>query len=551
MTQTNLDYLLQVTAAGATRPPGSSARGSEPSPAFGDHFTRSASAVQDPSNRAGGQNSAGQDTTQRPGNPSSHDTPQGAAQEPSGRAADRQVNNNDHAAATGDVSDRAGESSSVDAEKGVPPTGQSAGDEDNSTDDEKSNDLPDGAEQAAATAANSATINTPLATAESADIANFATQAAADATITFSATTDEDAASEKISTNALKLAADQRGLQQEPEQHTSTAQSASSGDADQLTVRPEVGKSAGTKDKSAVEASRGEGERPKVETTARQAAASELSPELEATLTGNGADGPVDELAAHDPSEDTNASADESRGRKTSDANSRTGWTATAQTAVVAAIAGKAAAQTGESSANANSAENAAQPTVKAAAPKSDALVNMLGRPNAGGSPVNRGGRAAGDDELPRVDPARFIGRVAKAFHTAQERGGTLQLRLSPPELGSIRLELTVKEGVMTAALETETAAARRVLLDHLPALRERLAEQNIRVERFDVDVRREGGGSQADDRAAQHQQHNHQPDQPPPRRQPVNQSRLGEGAPPDTRTIPTRTNDTQINLVA
>jgi len=117
-----------------------------------------------------------------------------------------------------------------------------------------------------------------------------------------------------------------------------------------------------------------------------------------------------------------------------------------------------------------------------------------------------RGNRVNGGDEMPRIDPARFVGRVAKAFHTAQERGGTLQIRLSPPELGAMRLELSVKDGVMTAFLETETTSARRALLEHLPALRERLAEQNIRVERFDVDVRREGTGGQADPRGTQDQ---------------------------------------------
>ena len=46
----------------------------------------------------------------------------------------------------------------------------------------------------------------------------------------------------------------------------------------------------------------------------------------------------------------------------------------------------------------------------------------------------------------------------------------------------------------MSAKVEVETAAARNVLLDNLPALRERLAEQDIRIEKFDVDVRRDGG---------------------------------------------------------
>jgi flagellar hook-length control protein FliK len=105
----------------------------------------------------------------------------------------------------------------------------------------------------------------------------------------------------------------------------------------------------------------------------------------------------------------------------------------------------------------------------------------------------------------PRVDTARFVGRVTRAFHFAQERGGTLQLRLSPPELGSLRLELIVKDGVLSANLEAETPAAKQLLLENLPALRERLAEQNVRVERFDVDIRRENQDAQ--NSAQQHSQ--------------------------------------------
>jgi flagellar hook-length control protein FliK len=112
-----------------------------------------------------------------------------------------------------------------------------------------------------------------------------------------------------------------------------------------------------------------------------------------------------------------------------------------------------------------------------------------------------------------------------------------------------MRLELAVKDGVMTAALETETAAARRVLLEHLPALRDRLAEQNIRIERFDVDVRREGSGGQADPRAPQDRQPQQQGH--PERRQPAMQQR--ESAAPRSFTpiaLPL-TNNPGINLVA
>jgi flagellar hook-length control protein FliK len=60
---------------------------------------------------------------------------------------------------------------------------------------------------------------------------------------------------------------------------------------------------------------------------------------------------------------------------------------------------------------------------------------------------------------------------------------------LHPPELGSLRLELTVRSGKLSARLEAETEAARSLIVDNLPALRQRLAEHQIRVERFDVDL--------------------------------------------------------------
>lgn len=111
---------------------------------------------------------------------------------------------------------------------------------------------------------------------------------------------------------------------------------------------------------------------------------------------------------------------------------------------------------------------------------------------------------AAGGDSLSEVDRVRFVQRVARAMHTAADRGGELRLRLSPPELGSLKLEVTVHEGVLSARLETETPVARQVLMDNLPALRERLAEQNIKIDRFDVDVRDGSSGSSSDQTAGQ-----------------------------------------------
>lgn len=89
----------------------------------------------------------------------------------------------------------------------------------------------------------------------------------------------------------------------------------------------------------------------------------------------------------------------------------------------------------------------------------------------------------------PEVDRVRFVQRVARAFNSVGNQGGTLRLRLSPPELGSLKIEIDVRGSTMTARIEAETSAARTVLLESVPALRERLADQNIKIDKFDVDL--------------------------------------------------------------
>ncbi len=162
---------------------------------------------------------------------------------------------------------------------------------------------------------------------------------------------------------------------------------------------------------------------------------------------------------------------------------------------------------------NAVTSDNDSQKAGKPSTSRTDSLSHPLGKLQLGSGRTTGLGRGEEGQDKPQVDPARFVSRVSKAFQTAQQRGGTLQLRLSPPELGALRLELSVKDGAMTAVLQTETDTARRVLLDHLPALRDRLAEQNIRIERFDVDVRREDNGGHADGRML-HNQEQRQQDQ-------------------------------------
>lgn len=132
----------------------------------------------------------------------------------------------------------------------------------------------------------------------------------------------------------------------------------------------------------------------------------------------------------------------------------------------------------------------------------------------SGGDAAAHGPKTA-DVTLSQADRVRFVQRVEQAFQSVGDQGGSVRLRLSPPELGSLRIEISVNKGQMNARVETETPAARNVLLDNLPALRERLAQHDINVQRFDVDLMDRSMGGSAGQTPQQYQDSSYR--SPPP----------------------------------
>jgi flagellar hook-length control protein FliK len=122
------------------------------------------------------------------------------------------------------------------------------------------------------------------------------------------------------------------------------------------------------------------------------------------------------------------------------------------------------------------------------------------------------GDTVARGTSLTDADQARFVDRVARAVQATGDRGGTLRLRLSPPELGSLTLEIKVQGGAVTARVEADTPAARTLLIENLPLLRERLAEHGMRVDQFDVDLTDRHAGGTPDDLQQNDQQQEGRP---------------------------------------
>jgi flagellar hook-length control protein FliK len=135
---------------------------------------------------------------------------------------------------------------------------------------------------------------------------------------------------------------------------------------------------------------------------------------------------------------------------------------------------------------------------------------------------LSKSSNPAGRRATVEVDTTRLLTRVTRAFAAAREREGEIRLRLSPPELGSLRLDVRVQDGALVARLQTETDAARTAILENLSTLRDRLSEQGVRIERFDVDLmQRQPGGM---------------PDQPGGRQQDFPTSPLRVAPPPRAR---------------
>ena len=76
--------------------------------------------------------------------------------------------------------------------------------------------------------------------------------------------------------------------------------------------------------------------------------------------------------------------------------------------------------------------------------------------------------------------------RLARGLHSAlQQRGGAITLRLTPPEMGTVRIEVQIRSGVVSAQFHAETAAAKSMLQGQLAQLRQSLESQGLSVERL------------------------------------------------------------------
>jgi flagellar hook-length control protein FliK len=545
MSQTNIEYLFQLTGPLAGRALSAPGQGGEVDSLFGDHLSLASATTHSETQKQPLAGAASAADLLPSGGPPSDAAPASASNEQTDGGANGPIASMHDDGQAADIHDQAPAANENDA---IHENAESSDEDadlakraDNDSDDETDSEFADAATAASSQSAEPAAATTPL---------NIATKLAQAARVTTDESADSELADEVATAGrraAKVAAADGNAVQSFLDSGAIVSGESADVGVQSLTD----GHHGATHPVLSEESNDTKSSRP-VKGGKRRAAAvvnaeatGQTAVEQPATEESN-----ANEATSSDPADakDANEARRGRHARASALSASRAENSQAGSESADAAIVSVVPIQADSANANGEAAQDTS-PVAKGAAAKGEAIVATAGRLQPGAVTARRGGRTNGHDDAPRVDAARFVGRVAKAFQTAHERGGTLQLRLSPPELGSLRLELTVKDGVMTAALETESASARRVLLDHLPALRDRLAEQNIRVERFDVDVRRDGSGEQADPRAF-HDGQNSRHGEPEQRRRQRILSHVSESARPVAPTASPATNN-GINIIA
>ena len=115
------------------------------------------------------------------------------------------------------------------------------------------------------------------------------------------------------------------------------------------------------------------------------------------------------------------------------------------------------------------------------------------GRADQGRSEVARSN--AGTPISPYQE-TKLVQRVMRGLEQLANGGGQVRLRLHPPELGSLQMTLRMEAGQVFAKLDVESTTARDALLSNAQTLRDRLAEQGLKVASFEVEVSTDSSGT-------------------------------------------------------
>lgn len=119
---------------------------------------------------------------------------------------------------------------------------------------------------------------------------------------------------------------------------------------------------------------------------------------------------------------------------------------------------------------------------------------------DSGGLQINQGadGSSSLTNRMGGAQDSRMMSRVMRSLTAMMnQRGGVMNMRLDPPELGELRIQMALGRGSVSATFEAANEQTQAMLNKNLSALRTALESQGLTVERLHVHIN-QGSGAQA-----------------------------------------------------
>lgn len=104
--------------------------------------------------------------------------------------------------------------------------------------------------------------------------------------------------------------------------------------------------------------------------------------------------------------------------------------------------------------------------------------------------------RSNSGTQISAYQEGKLVQRVMRGIEQLANGGGQVRLRLHPPELGALQMSLRMEGGQVFAKLEVENTTARDALLNNVQTLKDRMADQGMKVASFEVSVSTDSAGS-------------------------------------------------------
>lgn len=128
-------------------------------------------------------------------------------------------------------------------------------------------------------------------------------------------------------------------------------------------------------------------------------------------------------------------------------------------------------------------------------------------KPASSAQPFSIERAAAGTDRAASAKPARAqaqppdpTAQIQRGLaQVLRQRGGTLTMKLTPNELGEIKIALQMQQSRVTGTIDAQTVAARDLLKQNIDALKASLEQRGVTVDRLDVRLQ---GAAESDVRA-------------------------------------------------